>query len=147
MQMPLLTPAKCSVYPKKPGFDLCEDYLFWCDIGQLVVPKGFWFDGASIPALFWQITFSPFDPRVLTGALVHDWLYTSKQTSREGADKTLSKYLLYGGAGSFRTGVVEKAVRLCGESSWVDTQQDRQYVDVLKQRIRQFGGNPHMYGL
>lgn len=145
---PKLEPAYCVYYPTKRGFDLLEDFVFVAaNRKQYCVPKHYWYDGASIPALMWQVTYSPFDPIVLPAAAAHDWFYTSKQVSRDVADRTLEKMLLKNKASKIKASMILKGVEMFGGSHWLDTHQDRLYVEALKQRIRQFGGNPHAYGL
>lgn len=143
-----LQPAACVYYPNKRGFDLLEDFVFVAADGKKYsAPRCYWYDGASIPAFFWQITYSPFDPIVLPAAASHDWMFTSKIVSREVANETLEKLLLENGASKIKTGMIVKAVDTFSARYWEDTHQDRLYVEALKQRIRQFGGDPHAYGL
>ena len=39
----------------------------------VVIPKGYEFDGASIPRLCWALIGSPFEPDLMLPACVHDW--------------------------------------------------------------------------
>ncbi len=71
---------------------LMEDYI----LGYITVPKGFIFDGASIPKMAQYIIGSNIDPRFLVAALVHDWLYNKEcklPLSRDEAD-ALFMYIL-----------------------------------------------------
>lgn len=140
--------ASCVYYPNKRGFDLLEDFVFVAANGKKYsVPRGYWYDGATIPPILWQITYSPFDPIVLPAAAAHDFLFTSKILSREAANETLEKLLLENNASTIKTRIIKKGVDMFSASYWEDTHQDRLYVEALKQRIRQFGGDPHAYGL
>ncbi len=67
------------------------------------IPAGFIFDGASIPRFAWSLLgVTPYDPRVVTAAVIHDWMYNSKVRSKSDSDsvflnimkhqKLLSKY-------------------------------------------------------
>ena len=148
MKAPILKPARCLYYPDSAGFELVEDYAFQIvGGGFLTVPAGFWYNGASIPAAFWQITFSPFDPRILAGALVHDWLYTSKQVQKNIADATLEKYLIDFHSGTIKAALVKKAVQLFGGFAWKDSDTDRRYVNALRARITNSGRSLTKYGL
>ena len=144
---PVLRPAYNSLY-KSWGFELVEDYAFSIvGGGILTVPAGFLYDGASIPAAFWQLTFSPYDPRILAGALVHDWLYTSNQVQRNIADATLEKYLIEFDGGKFKSAIVKKAVQLFGSFAWQDTYIDRRYINQLRATITSSGRSLAKYGL
>ena len=39
----------------------------------VVIPKGYSFDGASIPRWMWSFIGSPFEPTLMKAACVHDW--------------------------------------------------------------------------
>lgn len=57
-----------------PQLELVEDWIITLADGlQIIIPKGFITDGASIPALFWWMI-SPFGP-LLEGAILHDFGY------------------------------------------------------------------------
>jgi hypothetical protein len=49
-------------------------YAFMFEGKEYVIPKGFEFDGASIPRVFWSVIGTPFAPQHLEAALIHDWL-------------------------------------------------------------------------
>ena len=50
-------------------FELLEDYSY----KDIVIPKGFITDGATVPRWFW-IVVPPFKPRHLPAVIVHDYL-------------------------------------------------------------------------
>ena len=56
-------------------------------LGQIMVPKGFVSDGASIPQCAWSIVGNPLS-EYLEEAVVHDWLYSAHnhEWSRSEAD-------------------------------------------------------------
>ncbi len=65
-------------------------------LGYITVPKGFIFDGASIPKSAQYIIGSNIDPKFLIAALIHDWLYSKKcklPISKDEAD-ALFMYIL-----------------------------------------------------
>ncbi|MDD3814444.1 MAG: DUF1353 domain-containing protein [Desulfocapsaceae bacterium] len=62
------------VWKNPPRLELLEDWIITLPGGlQVIVPKGFITDGASIPRLLWWII-SPFGP-LLEGAILHDFGY------------------------------------------------------------------------
>lgn len=55
--------------------------------GVIDVPAGFVFDGASIPRFAWsKLGVTPYDPKVVVAAVIHDWMYASKIKSKKDAD-------------------------------------------------------------
>ena len=55
--------------------------------GVIDVPAGFIFDGASIPRFAWSVLgVTPYDPKVIAAAVVHDWMYNAKVKSKKDAD-------------------------------------------------------------
>ncbi len=147
MNPPLLKPAYNVLYHSY-GFELVEDYAFEIVGGGIMtIPATFWFNGASIPAAFWQVTYSPYDPRILPGALVHDWLYTSKHVQRNIADATLKKYIDEFNGGSLKSDVIKLAVNLVGSFAWEDSPTDRRYLNSLRAGLRFSGKSLAKYGL
>ena len=86
MEMPVLRPVRMDTKDKpwykrlytwlveSRKWELMEDYVI--DIGglyKIFVPRGFIFDGASVPKLFWPVL-SP-TGILLVGGLVHDFAY------------------------------------------------------------------------
>ncbi len=62
-----------TFYPKPQLFYLEEDYVVEVDGYQFWIPKGFIWDGSSIPSIFWWLM----NPTSLGlgASAVHDWLY------------------------------------------------------------------------
>jgi hypothetical protein len=55
--------------------ELLADFSFVRTTGETITaPKGFRYDGASIPRLFWRIIGSPFTGDYRRAAVIHDWL-------------------------------------------------------------------------
>ena len=68
------------------NWELIEDWKYNLDGKEYIIPKGFQFDGASIPK-FLRTFFSPVGV-LLIGGLVHDYMYKythCKPTSAKGA--------------------------------------------------------------
>ena len=45
---------------------------------RIFINKGYNWDGASIPRLFWRIVGSQYDPQIAPASMVHDWLCEHK---------------------------------------------------------------------
>lgn len=54
---------------------------------EIIVPIGFYSDGASIPRLLWTLVGHPFNRHVREAAVLHDYLYYSGKVSRADADR------------------------------------------------------------
>lgn len=88
------------------------------DVG-VAVPKGFETDGASIPRVLWPFLGSPFSPRYMTAALVHDYLYRfPRGIGRREADDLFRRYLLRDQVKPWLAKVMWLAVRVFGQSYW-----------------------------
>lgn len=89
-ELPKITP-----YAVKRGvsyYELAKDYTFLNREGQTeVVPRGFVFDGASVPSFFWAFVGEPFNAGVLPSALIHDWRY---KNAREVENKAVRANLM-----------------------------------------------------
>jgi len=144
---PILTPADCKLYPDQQGCDLVEDFVVVDTLGKAhTIPAGFWFNGGSIPAAFWQATFTPFDMRVIDFFLFHDWAYSSHCCDKDTADLTLQK-IIDAEKLSVKGALVAAAVFAFGKSSWKLDATDRLYMRQLRQIIIESGRNPSVYCL
>ena len=138
-------PLICAFYGKdKDGNDskiLLKDFT-WKDpiLGDIVVPSGFIYDGASIPSIAWtSLGLHPFSSEVDKAGLLHDYLYATKKLPREECDKVLRRILRYENELSAVTiSIIYGAVRLAGGSSYEETQDESEYFrpDEVKQFIR-----------
>jgi len=108
MIQPKLTPI-----PSKNRYCLLEDYEVTECGERVVVPEHFVFDGASIPRVFWRVV-TPFSPKVIASALIHDWLHYNAQTSKKIADKIFYELLLKNHVGKTKAWVMYKAVCVGG---------------------------------
>ena len=102
-QMPKLRPVpipskNCSFFTKilvwffkVRQWDLAAHWVFTLTDGtDIVIPKGFRFDGASIPRPFWAIL-SPTGLLLIPG-LIHDYGYKHNHIWKRGKDNKVSKY-------------------------------------------------------
>lgn len=80
-----------TFWSKEKGKYMCvleQDFVFIDSVGERhVVPKGFIYDGKSSPRFSWF--YSPPYGKDHPAVVAHDWLYSTKATSRKVADKTL----------------------------------------------------------
>lgn len=77
------------------------------------IPKGFLFDGASIPPMFWGLIGEPDDNEFIEAALVHDFLYR-RRYNREVSDKIFKDYLIREGVWGWKATLMWAAVRIGG---------------------------------
>ena len=102
------------------GWVTVRDKRIWVNV---VVPAGFFYDGASIPSLIgllWRIIGHPLDPEFEAAAVVHDYLYSDlnkkigPDVSREVADIIFLTILFENGVGETKRGIMYQAVRKFG---------------------------------
>lgn len=83
LEQPLNRPVGDGVY------ELAVDWTYeWEHDGirrRIIVPKGFQYDGASVPRLVWTCTGILPDGLIRAAALVHDWLYQHRGQLPEGS--------------------------------------------------------------
>ena len=70
-------------------WEICNDWNFTLDSTKYVIPKGFVFDGASVPKYF-RSYLSPMGV-LLIGGLCHDFLYKHEVLLLAGKKKATSK--------------------------------------------------------
>ena len=103
---------------------LQKNVCFWLDDGYAIyIPAGFIFDGASIPKVAWSIVGAA-DGRYFLAALVHDWLYTTKQLSKEQADNLFKRVMMKIGIGWWKRMIMWRAVDWFGGSPWRTEDRD-----------------------
>jgi len=98
----------------RADFALLERPEFICYRGHTyIVPTGFLYNGANIPRLFWTILgLHPWHPKVIRGALLHDYLYA--KGLKAIADKAFKSLLKLDGCNRFQYCACYLAVRLFG---------------------------------
>ena len=97
------------------AFQLTSDFyvLLEC-IQEVVVPEGFITDFASVPRL--PIVYLAVGNKGHKAAVLHDWLYHTKQFSRETCDKYFYFALRESGVNWFYAQAMYRAVRMAGGS-------------------------------
>lgn len=100
--------VKASPLPLERMYVLNEPFI----LGKMRIPKGFKWNGASIPRAFWVLIGSPFSPEFMRASLVHDFLYHRKDVSAKCTDKLFRDVLLDDGVGKLRAYTMWSAVRV-----------------------------------
>lgn len=122
------------------AYELFEEFELSFNGRTLYVPKFFEFDGATIPSAAWQIIGTPFDPQFMTAAVAHDWLYythcfSDGPVDREVCDQLLHDVLRQSGVNKTRAWLIYEAVRDFGKSHWDNRDDDRKYLNALRDRL------------
>lgn len=108
-------------------WELTERFIFAAPGVSFIIPKGFRFDLASIPRMFWRVL-APFELSI-TAPLIHDYLYRhggrfkmisglKRKFSRKQTDDLFLRVMKNEGVGWFRRSAAYHAVRLFAGASW-----------------------------
>lgn len=123
------------------NYMLTESFVYvWRAVGsgafKIIVPRGFKYDGASVPRALWSILGVSKDGIHRAAATVHDFLYSRKgavhgsryarsrwrtcrfKITRKQADVKFYQMLRDSGVGRVRAKAMYWAVRVFGGSSW-----------------------------
>lgn len=111
------------------------------------VPKYFQYDGASVPAACWQLIGTPFQPRFMTAAVFHDWVFHTHQVKFDAANEMFYRLLVANGVSKTRASLMQSAVENFGEWYWPNDADDRAYLKRLADRIKKDGRDPADYGM
>jgi len=98
---------------------LINDY--YCKLSNhrmLEVKKGFKYDGASIPRIFWSLIGSPFTGAYQRAAFIHDVLYAGEICTRKECDEIFILIMKEHGCNWVTRNVIWSAVRICGGLVW-----------------------------
>jgi len=100
------------------------------------IGKGFRYDGASIPRLFWRIVGTPFTGRYTAAALVHDALYSGEIFSREDCDLIFEDAMIDYLTPTWQRKALFWAVRAWGWVVWDNHYPE--FVNDAKKRVTLF---------
>lgn len=118
---------------------LLRDF-YWDDplLGMIKVPKGFIFDGASIPSWAWSILkIHPFSDEIVKAGIVHDFLYRTRVVDRKDADDVLHRILRYEDKlSSCKIFLIYNAVRVAGLEYYDMKQRKSDY--YRPEEVKQF---------
>ncbi len=151
MEISFLTPLIVKPIPKnsplydpilisEDSYELVEDLVISVDGTQYAVPKGFRYDGASIPGVFWLLTYSPFSPDVMRAAAVHDWMYYSHpfgetHAARAKVDKVFYRILIMEKVSRLKAGIMYLAVRLMGWTVWPNSKANEAMLKAIQAKV------------
>ena len=137
----MIKQPRIEPHPEKIGYYvLLESFTYKWDSGgfsrKLVVPKGFVFDLASVPRIFWTPTGISPDRLRWTAPLIHDFLYEHKgklpdnsyfmkthmrgweedttEWTRKNSDRMFCRLMREDGISRFNRRMAYRAVRLGG---------------------------------
>jgi len=96
------------------------------------VKKGFVYDGASIPRLFWSLIGSPFTGTHTRAAFIHDALYAGEIYDRKTCDWIFLQILQQHGCSWIKRNILYFAVRTFGGFVW------RNHTEKNTQKARLF---------
>jgi hypothetical protein len=82
------------------------------------IPRGFVFDFASIPKLFWSLVGSPATGKHRLCAIPHDYIYYKQHYTRKFADKLFAECLKDKGVSWWKRTMMYWAVRIFGRIGW-----------------------------
>lgn len=101
-------PFMCKTTLKIKLFDHVKEKVY-----SFVIPKGYCYDGATIPRLFWRIIGAKTDNVFLIGALVHDVMtenHNYVDNDRNFSSKVFRALLVAGGVSKVKAQVMYLAV-------------------------------------
>jgi hypothetical protein len=117
-------------------YRLVEDYSTIWNGRVIRIPAGFLFDGASIPALAWMLTYTPFHPYIVTAALIHDWIYITHILSRKEADELFKDTALLHHANKIKVEAMYRVLRIAGGMAWPVSKEDLRKFQILYDHLK-----------
>lgn len=104
--------------PEAKRYEVCNPLTFVMFDQSFTVPAGFLTDGASIPRFAWFTTGTPYDPRHIRAAVVHDYLYQVNRITRLEADAIFRALLIQDGVSRYQASKMYWALRVGGWAAW-----------------------------
>ena len=143
----LLPVSKPDMNKLEEAYEVAGDLATQRTGALIKVPKFFQYDGASIPPPAWHFIGTPFQPRFMTAAVFHDWLYHTHQVDKKTSDELFHELLLASGVRPTKAGLIKTAVETFGGWYWNNDEEDQAYITRLAERILADGRDPADYGL
>ena len=112
-------------HPRYPEFRILTQSVW---IQGLKIPRGFVWDGCSIPKAVRPLMGNPFDSDLDDASLLHDYLYETHKATRARADEMFHAELLAAGVSAARAGLMYTAVRLFASSNYDDESKWSKFV-------------------
>lgn len=113
-------------------FILLHRLIYKNDKFEITVYKGFDFDGASIPRIFWTLIGSPTTGRYTKPACLHDALYASKLFSRKMCDDLFLEAMKAENVGCIIRTLIYNAVRLGGFIAYKNSDNLQKYRNLIQ---------------
>jgi len=129
------------------AYEVAKDFSAEFEGCEIWVPKFFQYDGASIPSAAYHIVGTPFNPRFMKAAVVHDWLYHTHEINRKCADTLFYRMLRECQVNKVTAILMREAVENFGGWYWDNDDDDNDYMNLLALKIQQDGREPSKYGL
>jgi hypothetical protein len=130
-----IKPPAFVALPALDRFALAEDYRFRIGDLEIWIPAGFSWNGASLPRPLWSEMGGRFEPNTLDAGLPHDWAYLTHCVDRAAADKYFRDRCLANGMSHIKAEAMYEALRLCGETHWVTSEEDKRDLAAVLQLI------------
>jgi hypothetical protein len=96
-------------------YELTQDFAYVEASGKRHnIPKGFRFDGASIPRFLWPVVGHPLECDFVVGAIIHDFLCGRTLTAKDrlAADRVFDEVNDYTGVGDCKRWTLYRGVRI-----------------------------------
>ncbi len=106
---------------------LAADYRYVLDGEEVVIPRGFVTDFASVPGAL-HSAFGPHG-RYSRAAIVHDFLYWAQPCTREQADNIMQRIMIESGVDAVTRTSIFKAVDWFGAKAWNSNRRERESGD------------------
>lgn len=114
------------------NFILLEPLVYRNKDYDIIVSKGFDFDGASIPRALWSIIGCPMGGLYSSAACIHDALYASKILDRKTCDKLFHEAMLSCNVSESIAKEMYLAVRAFGESTYEESEDMYKYRNLIE---------------
>ena len=112
-------------HPRYPEFRILTQAV---TIRGLKIPRGFVWDGCSIPKVVRPLMGNPFDSDLDDASLLHDYLYETHKATRAKADDLFRIELLSAGVSAARVSLMYTAVRLFASSNYSNESEWSKFV-------------------
>jgi len=121
------------------AYEVDHDYQARVMNTTIWVPQYFQFDGASIPMAAWQIIGTPFNPKFMRPAVVHDWLYHTHQVDMDDANEIFYRLLKSNDVNPVKATLMYEAVKVGGAWYWDNDDEDKKYLKRLARKLKDAG--------
>jgi hypothetical protein len=123
--------------PGSDKMELGQDYVFHVDGLEIWIPKGYRWNGASVPKFLWSIFGGRFEPDRLEASLKHDWVYLNHSVGRAASDRQFLLDLLEANMATAKAVAMHQAVRIFGASHWPTSAEDQREINSLRTMLEE----------